>query len=133
MAEKYITHPQHRTKEANLVIPLDEVRTVDHGFKSIASGAFPTSGIIYTIASGKEAYVKQIIATPTIDAGGVLELAEVISGGYSQIATINIASGETKVIDTFIGPVTSGFTVMSGTSFAGDITLIVQIDPKATE
>jgi len=133
MAEKTITISQKRTKETNLVVPLDEVRTIDFAFKSIASGAWETSGIIYTIASGKEAYLKQIIATPTIDAGGVLKLAEVVSGGYSQLLTLNIASGETKTIDTLMGPITSGFTVMSGTPFGGDVTLVVQIDPKAVE
>jgi len=134
MAEKIYTHELKRTKEANLVIPLDEVRTYDHGFLSVASGAFPTSGILYAVASGKEAYLKQVIATDTLGAGGTLKIGKTVSGGYSQIATITVVSGEaTKVVDTCIGPVTSGIVVMSGTPFGGDVTVVVQVDPKAIE
>jgi len=131
MAEKIFSYDQRRTKEANLVIPLDEVRTYDHGFSSVTSGHFTT---LYTIASGKEAYLKQIIATDTLGTGGTLKIGKVVSGGYSQIATISVLSGEaTKVVDTCIGPITSGIVVMSGSPFGGDVTTVVQIDPKAVE
>jgi len=133
MAEKIFSYDQRRTKEANLVIPLDEVRTMDFQFTSVASGAYDTSGILYTVASGKEAYLRQVIATDTVGANGHLKIAQIVSGGYSQILNLHVASGQTVSLDTTIGPITSGFVVMSGTPFGGDVTLVVQIDPKATE
>jgi len=133
MAEKHIIMEKRRTKEANLVIPLDEVRTYDFKFTSVASGAFPTSGILYTIASGKEAYIRQVIATDTLGADSKLKIGEVVSGGYSQVLTLHVASGQTVTLDTTIGPATSGFVVMSGCPFAGDVTLVVQVDPKIPE
>lgn len=133
MAEKHVIIQKRRTKEANLVIPLDEVRTVDVGFASVASGAPTTSGILYAIQSGKEAYIKQVIATNTIAAAGKLEIGKVVSGGYSQVLTLHVASGQTATLDTLIGPATSGFVVMSGSPFGGDVTLVVKVDPKVPE
>lgn len=133
MAEKIYSHELKRTKEANLVVPLDEVRTYDYGHLTVASGAFTTSGILYTIASGKEAYLKQVIATNTLAADGWLKIGVVVSGGYSQILNIPVSSGQVTTMDTHIGPATSGFVVMSGTPFGGDVTVVVQVDPKAVE
>lgn len=136
MADRTWTLDQNRTKENNIVIPLDEVRSYDTGHLAITSGAYPGSGLIYTVASGKEAYIRQIMIQETDDVAGDIQIAKVVSGGYSALTPpISLIGGQTKTIDTPpFGPATSGLTIISGqatTSF--DVTLIVQVDPKAAE
>jgi len=133
MAQKIIVTEKKRTKESNLVVPLDEVRTIDFNFVSITSGTFDTSGVLYTVASGKEAYLKQVIATDTAGADGVLKIGKAVSGGFSQILTIPVYSGQMVTVNTMLGPVMSGFAVMSGTPFGGDVTVVVQVDPRGIE
>lgn len=131
MAEKVYSHELKRTKEANLVIPLDEVRTIDVNTTTIASGAFPTSGILYTIVSGKEAYIRQIWVTELSGQAGSFQIADPAGNIYTP--PIKVAGGQDKVINTCLGPATSGFVVASGAPIAGTITLVVQVDPKAPE
>lgn len=130
MAEKIFSYEQRRTKEANLVIPLDEVRTIDVNTVTVVSGAFPTSGILYTIASGKEAYIRQIWVTELSGIAGSFQIAD---SSRSLTPPIKVAGGQDRVINTVIGPATSRFTVASGCPINAAITLVVQVDPKAVE
>ena len=131
MAQKFISEELRRTKEANKVVPLDEVRTYDYGHVTIASGAFPTSGILFAVASGKEAYLKQIIVTELSGNAGTFQIAD----GTAAVITppLKLIGNQEREINTVLGPVTSGFHVASGAPIAGEITAVVQIDPKANE
>ena len=131
MAEQHYSKELRRTKEAGLVIPLDEVRTIDYGHTTVASGAWPTSGILYAIASGKEAYIREIWVTETAGKAGSFQIAD--PAGNIITPPIRLAGNQDKVIKTCLGPATSGFVVASGCPINADITLVVQVDPKAVE
>jgi len=131
MAEKIYSYDQNRTKEGNLVVPLDEIRTIDYGNLTIASGAWPTSGVIYAISSGQEAYIRQIMITELSGNAGSLQIADTTDSSITP--PIKLVGGQYKTIDTILGPITSGFTVASGAPIAANITLVVQVDPKTVE
>jgi len=131
MAERHIIREQRRTKEANLVIPLDEIRTIDYNNVTIASGAWPTSGVLYQVSSGKEAYLREIWITELSGQAGSVQIAD--ATGSAILPKISLVGGQDKHIVTCVGAVTSGFTVASGAPIAANITLVVQVDPKAKE
>ena len=131
MAEKIYSYQQSRTKEGNLVIPLDEIRTIDYSNTVITSGSWNTSGILYTLSSGHVAYIRQIMITELSGNAGSLQIAD--ATGTAITPPIKLAGGQYKIIDTTLGPVTSGFVVASGTPIAANMTLTVQVDPKAIE
>ena len=131
MAEQSIVREQKRTKENLLVIPLDEIRTFDYGNLTITSGAWPTSGIIYTITSGKEAYIRQIQIQELSGNAGSVQI--ITPDGSAVTPPYKLAGGQLKVVDTCLGPATSGLTVASGAPITANITLAVQVDPKAKE
>lgn len=131
MAEKIFSYEQRRTKERSLVIPLDEVRTIDYQNTTIASGAWSTSGILYTILSGQEAYIRQIQITELSGQAGKIQIAD--TTGKNVTPPINVVGGQYKTIDTILGPATSGFVVSSGAPIAANMTLVVQVDPKPSE
>lgn len=134
MAEQHIVKQKNRTKESDLVVPLDELRSMESAFKAVVSGAWEASGVLYAIDSGKNAYIKQITISETSDIAGTLEIGEPISGGATQLTgVIPVTGGQLKTIDTCIGPATSGFVVMSGNPIDADITLVVQVDPNVPE
>lgn len=126
-----VVKEMRRTKEANLVVPLDEVRTIDYGVLTYKSGYPATSGIIYTIASGKEAYLRQLIISELSGNAGTIQI---VDGDEKPITPhLKLVGGQTKIINTCIGPVTDKFVVASGSPICADITLVVQIDPKYME
>lgn len=122
---------KNRTKEGNLLIPLDEIRTYDYKHITVASGAFNTSGILYNITSGKEAYIRQIWVTELSGNAGSFQIAD--ATGNPITPPIKLIGGQERLIDTCLGPAISGFTVASGCPIAADITLVVQVDPKIIE
>lgn len=131
MAEQHVVREQNRTKEGILVIPLDEVRAFDYDNATIASGAWPTSGILYAVASGKEAYLRQIQIQELSGYAGNIQIVD--AAGNAITPPYKVAGGQLKLIDTCLGPVTSGFTVASGAPIAANVTLAVQVDPKVKE
>lgn len=132
--ETRYVRPLHLTKEAAYVVPLDDLRSYDNVTLEVISG---TSGIIYTIASGKEAYLKQALFTELSGISGAganfVQLKDTRGSGLT--VPIPIIAGNTMVTydaNDAIGPIQSGITVESP-KFGGAITIAVQIDPKMEE
>jgi hypothetical protein len=138
MAQKVITNEERRTKEGNVVIPLDTLRSYDYGHKTIISGGECASSVLYSIGSGKEAYIKQIVVTELSGDAAEFRLADSQSGYQSITPMYKLTGGQSTVVDVCIGPITSGihaagYNTLSGTTFRGEITLVVQVDPQAVE
>jgi len=118
------------SKEAHLVIPLDELRSFDNVTYTTVSG---TSGVVYTIASGKEAYIRQALFRELSgNASEILLHTPTGSGLGVQYPLIGNDVVAWQLCDAACGPITSGITVQSP-MFAGQICLLVQLDPKITE
>ncbi len=132
MAEREYVNDQTRDKTGALLVPLDEIRTYDNLTTQVVSGV---SSVIYSIVSGKTAYIKQIMATELSGHDGFFQLKDTTGSGLTP--HISVIENATTVLDTCIGPVTSGVTVeghTAGDNKAGaEVTLVVQIDPKTTE
>ena len=131
MAEKEVNHPQHRTKEGALVIPLDDPRTYD--YQNVAVTAI--SGAAYTPSSGKDIYIKQLIATELSGTDSRLWLQD--SSG-NIIPPINIDANTTTVLQirpAALGPThgTIYYETETTPRFYGELTIIVQVDPKRIE
>ena len=131
MAQHSIVRQQNRTKEGNLVVPLDEVRTLDYGTLTYLSGYPATSGIIYAVASGKTAYLREIWVTELSGNAGSFVITD--GAGNAITPHIKVAGGQERKIETMIGPVTSGFIVASGSPICADITVTVQVNPNVKE
>jgi len=131
MAVHSVVRELNRTKEGMLVIPLDELRTIDNDNITITSGAWPTSGVLYQVASGKEAYLREIWITELSGNAGSFQIAD--ATGSPITPPIKVVGGQDKKIDCILGPVTSGFTVASGAPINANITAVVQVDPKVNE
>lgn len=69
--EKTVTQPQHRTRQGNLVIPLDEPRSYDWICNTVVSG---TSGTIYTGESGKVYYLRQAMYSELSGNTGLVQI-----------------------------------------------------------
>jgi len=127
--ETRFVRTQRLTREASYVVPLDELRSVDNVTTTIVSG---TSGILYTIASGKEAYLTQAMFSELSGTASVVQLNDTRGSGL----TVRIPCAANTVItydaNYHLGPITSGITIQSP-QFGGDITLLVEIDPKMEE
>lgn len=147
MAEVEINRVQQRNKDGSFVIPMDEVRSVEYQTKIFISGEYPGSGI-YSIASGKQGFLRQAIVTaysgiyPVIlkwaDAGTAQSGFQV--SGNAAIAHLLISSGNAlggTVIYTFdpaLGPYISGIVMVSGGCQLGGVaTAVLIIDPKPYE
>lgn len=131
MAEKSLTNPQHRTKEGALVIPLDDPRTYDYDNTTVTA----LSGPAYTPCSGKDIYIKELIATELSGTDSRLWLQD--SSGHI-IPPINIDGNTTTVLQVrpaAIGPThgTIYYETETAARFYGEITLVVQVDPKRIE
>lgn len=132
--ETRFVRPNHLTKEAAYVVPLDDLRSYDNVTLTVISG---TSGILYTIASGKEGYLKQALFTELSGISGAganfVQLKDPRGSGLTvPIPILNGNSMVTYDANDAIGPIQSGITVESP-QFGGAITLAVQIDPKMVE
>lgn len=132
--ETRFNRPQHLTKEAAYVVPLDDLRSYDNVTITVVSG---TSGVLYTIASGKEGYLKQALFTELSGISGAganfVQLKDPRGSGLT--VPIPILNGNTMVTynaNDAIGPIISGITVESP-QFGGAVTLAVQVDPKMVE
>lgn len=132
MAERSYVNEQARDKTGALLVPLDEIRTFDNITTQVVSGV---SSVIYSIVSGKTAYIKQVMATELSGHDGHFQLKDTLGSGLTPL--VSLIENATTVLDTCIGPITSGVTVeghTAGDNRAGaEVTLIVQIDPKTTE
>jgi hypothetical protein len=118
------------TKEGRLVTPLDEPRSLDRGHAII--GATQTSGLMYTMASGKQGYIKQLIVTELSGADSRVWLSD--SSGY--ITPPIIIGANTTVTFDNPGLITYGniwWQTEAGNHFYGRGTLTVQIDPQRIE
>lgn len=120
--EKQVTH------EGQLVTPLDHPRSFDYGNATMSTA----SGVIYTPSSGKDVYIKQMIVTEYSGTAGRVRLIDT-SGNIIPFVNVNAnttvtwdprpaACGETHGT---IGYVTE--------TFHGEMTLVVQVDPKRIE
>lgn len=144
MGEQHWNHDLERAKTGALVVPLDDLRTIDFQTKVFISGEFPGSSF-YSIASGKVGYLKQIIVTnfsgiyPAYLRWGDASVA--LSGNPSgSIAHLIISSGQAMggsylvEFKPALGPYQSGIVNVSGGSqIGGVITAIIQVDPKVPE
>lgn len=147
MGEVEYNREQMRRKDGALVIPLEEIRTVEFQTKNFISGEFPGSAF-YPIASGKVGFMKEAIVTSL---SGIFPLvlkwadpATAQSGlqisGNAAIVTLVISSGQ-AMGGTFIqdfnpalGPYTSGIMMVSGGCQIGGVaTAVMQIDPQPYE
>ena len=129
MANQTIVKEQNRTKEGILVVPLDEVRTIDYNNITFVSGA--TAANLYTVASGKEVYLRQLWITELSGNAGSFQIAD--AAGNPATPPIKLAGGQDTRINTVLGPFTSGLTIVSGSPINASITAVVQIDPKVNE
>jgi len=127
MARYNISLEKARTKEGNLVVPLDEIRTIDKSKAILTSGA--TNITIYD-AGNKEAYIRQIWITETAGVAGSFQIAD--ETGEPITPPIKLAGGQFKIIDTMLGPA-SKFAVASGCPINAEVTVVVQVDPKIKE
>lgn len=118
------------SKTGALVIPLDKLRSLDNVTREVTSGI---SSVLYTVASGKTAYITQAIFTSLSAAGGLIQLHD--ARGSGLCAPIFVDSGTTRFWNprpTACGPITSGITVQTP-NLGGSITLLVHLDPERTE
>ena len=138
MAEKTLSHPQHRTKEGRLVIPLDHPRTFDYNNESINKTTVG-SGALYTACSGKDVYIKHMIVTEYSGTDSNIKLVDA-SGDitpYIPIAANTCVTWDPR--PAVCGPLhsvtNSGCVVFYNTdgAFYGQVTLVVQIDPQVEE
>lgn len=132
MSDRNLTMDQTVTKEANLVVPLDSPRSADNVTCTILSGI---SGQIYTIGSGKEAYLKQMFVTELSGHDNcIVQLKDKALSGVTP--HIHIPASTVVSVDPRpwqIGPVVSGFSIDHYNTVCGDLTLVLQIDPMRTE
>jgi hypothetical protein len=147
MAEVEYVRMQNRAKDNALVIPLDELRTVEYQTKTFISGEFPGSGI-YPIASGKVAFMKQAWVTNLSGlfpvtlkwADAATAQSGLMISGNAAIFTLVINSGMANngtthwEFEPALGPYTSGIIMVSGGCMLGGVaTAIIQIDPQPTQ
>ena len=145
MAEKYISEEKHRTRQGNLVTPLDNVRQYQENTCTINSG---TSGTLLTGESGKVYYIRQaIICEESGYAGSVqLRTASVANSGTCADSRLTpwIPVDENSCVCLDVCPCALGpICPNSGTnnaiirvealSFAGEITLVLTVDPQVVE
>jgi len=130
MAERVLHIPQHRTDKGQLVVPLDDVRTYDNQTSLVNSG---TDAVIYTVQSGKEAYIRRCYFSELSGNNTIVQLLDMAGSGLSP--RIPVAGNTVVSYDPCpcaLGPITSGIQ-MDAPQFAGDVTIIVTIDPKKYE
>lgn len=130
MAERHTIREQRYTKEGNLVIPIDELRTYDKGNLTTFTSGTDVNG--YVCASGKVCYLRELLVTELSGHQGRIWLED--ATGTAIIPPINIVENSTVswTPNEAFGPFTSGFTV-ANQELWGQATLIVQIDPQQTE
>jgi len=118
------------SKEGAFKVPLDSLRSLDNVTYSCLSGV---SGVVYTIASGKEAYITQALFSELSGIAGIVQLHD--PRGSGLCVRIPVAANTVVSLDprpTAIGPIQSGITIFRQ-DFGGDITLLVHLDPKREE
>lgn len=128
--EKEVTIEKKITLEGQLVTPLDDPRTYDRQHAVI--GPTDTSGTMYTIASGKQGYIKQFMVTELSGADSVIWLSD--SSGYI-CPPINIKANSTVTWDVRPAacPTWGNIFWQTTATMRGRATLIVQIDPRRIE
>lgn len=134
MAEEIWSKDQVRDKEGDLQIPLDRLRTYHalSGAVAFTSGELGVLGCV--IASGKEAYLRQMLITELSGLAGGRVWLETAASGAHITPRIAVEENTTVALDAneAIGPLTSGIVIMNESCW-GEATLIVQIDPKVIE
>lgn len=116
------------SKEGAFKIPLDELRSLDNVTYACLSGV---SGIVYTIASGKEAYLDQALFSELSGNASIVQLHDPRGsgiGGHLPIAANTVVTWDPRAC----GPITSGI-IIHNDPFCGDISLVVHVDPKREE
>jgi len=109
---------------------MDELRTLDNVTITVISG---TSSVLYTIASGKEAYITHAMFSELSGVDSKVQLKDPRGSGLTVILPVEANTVATwQLCCTACGPITSGITVESP-EFGGMITLLVQVDPKFVE
>jgi len=129
MAEQHIIQEKNFNKKGQLVTPLDDVRVYDYNSTLFTSGTH-TSG--YIIASGKVAYVSELLVTELSGTEGRVWLTD--EAGTRITPPIGVTENTTVSWDPNIvcGPIQSGIRIYNETLW-GRATLVVQIDPQAIE
>ncbi len=128
--EKTEIREKQVSKEGQLVTPLDIPRSHDRAHAII--GVAQTSGAFYTVASGKQGYIKQFIVTELSGDDSRVWLAD--SSGY--ITPPIIVGGDTTVTWDVPGCITYGdiwWQTEAGNRLYGRGTLVLQIDPQRIE
>jgi len=130
MAETVRYLNQERTKEGALIIPLDDVRTLDNVTSTVVSG---TSSVLYTIVSGKEGYLRKAVFSELSGVPALIQLHTPTGSGLSVTFPVTANTVvDWDICPCGVGPILSGITIQSP-RFSGELTLIVTIDPKKIE
>lgn len=141
MAEKHIVEEKNITDAMDLVTPLDNPRTFDHDHTVLGT---VTSGVAYNTASGKVCYLHQMLVCELSGNAGKIRLRKLITSGnpVQTPATpwIPVEAAESGMSHCVcwspcgcpLGPFYSGITYETVGLF-GEVTLIVQVDPRRLE
>lgn len=145
MAEKYISEEKTRTRQGNLVTPLDAVRQYQENTCTIVSG---TSGALMTGESGKVYYIRQMLVCEESGHAGNVQLrtVSVLNSGTCLDDRLSpwIPVDENACVCWDICPCALGpICPNSGTNnavirvealaFSGEITLVLTVDPHVVE
>ena len=146
MAETYITQDKTRTRQGNLVTPLDNVRQYTEQTCTVVSGI---SGTLLTGESGKVYYIRQMIACEQSGHDSKIQLKTVSnqdSGACNDgrltpmMPVAEDACLCLNICTCALGPIcpnsgTNNATIFtdSDTEFGGEVTLILTVDPQVVE
>lgn len=130
--EKTEVWAKNVTREGQLVVPLDKPRSMDRAHAII--GATQTSGTFYTIQSGKQGYIKQLIITELSGTAGRFWLSD--NSGYI-IPPVVINANTTVTWDPRPAAMPTWGNILwqteAGNRVYGRASLIVQVDPARNE
>lgn len=123
---------KHVTKEGRLVVPLDHPRTFDYQNVSI-NATDAASGVVYTPLSGKDVYIKQMLVSELSGTDGVVWLQDSSGNICPPIPVLGNTAVTWDVRPAACGPTHSTIYWETGAAFNGEMTLVVQVDPKRLE
>lgn len=135
MAEKTLVHEQHRTLKGQLVVPMDHPRTFD--YRHVDCNAI--SGAIYPITgstSGKVVYIKEMLVSELSGNSDCRFWLQNLSGHI--IPPLYVKANTTVSWEprpAAVGPIkdTIYYETEAGHRLYGEATIVVQVDPQATE
>jgi len=145
MAEKHLTEEKTRTRQGNLVTPLDAVRQYQENTCTIVSG---TSGTLLTGESGKVYYIRQALICEESGTAGTVQLrtASVVNSGTCLDARLTpwVPVGDNACVcldycPCALGPIcansgtSNAIIVVEALPFGGEISLVLTVDPQVVE